>query len=148
MGYNDMETDSEDKFIQIKAGESVQLNLISKEPTKQVNHWVNKKKISCSGKACEFCENGDQPRVGWKVQVIERKTGKTMDWEFGKQIASQVKELASILAESGQTIHEVDIRIKRVGSGQFDTEYFVNQVPKKNVPLTEPSDIGDAQEPF
>ena len=133
MSFDNMDIQTgNDKFITLKAGESVQINIISEEPMKSINHWVNKKKLVCTGKACEICKSGDSPRQGWKVNVIDRKDGKTKEYEFGTQVAIHIKEIASILRESEQTVHDIDLRIKRVGSGQFDTEYFVNQVPKKS----------------
>lgn len=150
MSFDDMNIEtSNDKFIQIKSGESVQINIISKDPVKSVNHWVNKKKIGCIGKTCELCANGDSPRQGWKVSVIDRKDGKTKDYEFGTQVAIQIKEIASILKESDQTVHDIDLRIKRVGAGQFDTDYFVNQVPKKMTNQTSPQEPDNEEEvPF
>jgi len=131
-GFEDMDTNAgDDRFLRISGGEIVQINIVSKEPKRTVNHWINRKKVSCVGKDCENCADGDQPRPSWRVNVTDRKTGTTKEFEFGTQIAKQIKTIAEILKESEQTIHDVDLRIKRIGSSMNDTEYFVNQVPKR-----------------
>lgn len=138
MGFNDMEIEKGDgKFLTIEAGQSVQFHILSPEPIKTLNHWTkNKKKIECVGKGCEICTNGDKPKKGWKIKVFDRGTSTVKEYEFGPQVAMQIKNIAEILAEEQKTVDDVDFRIKREGSGQFDTEYFVNQVPSKEpVPL-------------
>jgi hypothetical protein len=127
-----MEIENEnEKFLKINPGEAVQFHILSQDPMKTVNHWVNKKKIECEGKTCDYCAQGDKPKKGWKVKVWDRKSLTVKDYEFGSQVAAQIKNIAEILSESQQTVDDIDFRIKREGAGQLDTEYFVNQVPSK-----------------
>lgn len=145
MGFADMDIGSgNEKFLSIKAGDIVQINIVSKEPRATLTHWINREKSDCSGKKCVNCSEGDKPRKGWKVNVFDRKTETIKEFDFGPQIAAQIKEIAGILKENGQTIHDIDLRIKREGAGPTDTEYFVNQVPKKgSVP-----EVSEEEVPF
>lgn len=131
MGFNDMEIHDDTNFLKVGAGESVQFHLISKDPVKSVTHWIDKKPTPCEGKTCSLCVNKHRPRRSWKVSVYDRKTETVKEFEFGPQIAAQLKNIAELLVENHQTIHDVDIRVKREGSTKEDTEYFVNQVPSK-----------------
>jgi len=131
MGFNDFEIETgNEKYLKIKSGEAVQFHILSKEPTKISSHWVNKKKNECMGKVCEYCANGDKPKTGWKIKVWDRKSLTVKDYEFGPQVAAQIKNIAEILAENQQTVEDTDFRIKREGA-DLETEYFVNQVPAK-----------------
>ena len=131
-GFREMDTDSEDsKFLKINPGEAVQFHILSQEPIKTMSHWINKKKFECEGKMCDYCAQGDKPKKGWKVKIWDRKTLNVKDYEFGPQVAAQIQNIAEILAENQQTVDDIDLRIKREGSGALDTEYFVNQVVSK-----------------
>ena len=132
MGYDDVGIESgNEKFLIIKAGEISQFHILSPEPKKIINHWIKGKKSECQRPNCELCDSGDQPRKGFSMEVYDRTSKKRKTYECGNQVMGQIKEIASILRENNSSIFDVDIRIKREGSSQFDTEYFVNQVPMK-----------------
>ncbi len=136
-GFTDMEIETGDeKYLKIKPSESVQIHILSKEPMRVANHWINKKKSECEGKNCEHCANGDKPKKVWRVKIWDRKTLNVKEYEFGPQIASQIKNIAELLSESQETVDSVDFRIKREGA-DLETEYFVLQVPmKESVPAS------------
>lgn len=129
--FSEMETDTDSKFLKINPGESVQFHIISQEPKKSISHWINGKKFECEGDPCEYCSSGNKPRKGWKMRVFDRNSKTVKVYEFGPQVAAQIKNIDEILTENQQSVHDVDLRIKREGSGALDTEYFVNQVPMK-----------------
>lgn len=132
MGFHDMDLESgDDKYLKIDPGATVQFHILSKDPIKTVNHWINKKKSECEGKTCDYCAQGDRPKKGWKVKVFDRGSLTVKEYEFGPQVAAQIKNIAEILAENHQTVDDIDFRIKREGSGLMDTEYFVNQVASR-----------------
>lgn len=131
MSFAKMEIDSGDeKFLKIKAGDVVQFHILSQDPIKTVSHWINKKKFDCEGKICEYCAQGDKPKKGWKIKVWDRKSLTVKDYEFGPQVAGQIKNIAEMLAENQQTVDDVDFRIKREGA-DLETEYFVTQAPNR-----------------
>lgn len=134
MGLKDLDTGMDDNFLRIEAGNFVQFNILSDDPQKLITHWINRKPSPCPGTDCEFCQSGNKPRKSWRIKVFDRKSGTVKEFEFGASIASQLKNMASVLAESGSDIKDVDIRINRQGAGLEDTEYFVIQVPKKPLP--------------
>lgn len=122
---------NDDKYLKIGAGESVQFHILSESPTKTLNHWIEKKKTQCEGKVCDYCAQGDKPKKGWNIKVWDRKDLKVKEYEFGNQVAAQIKNIVDILTENQQTVEDIDFRIKREGATLVDTEYFVNQVPAK-----------------
>lgn len=134
MGFKDMDTEGESNFLKIEAGSFVQFNILTDEPTKMVTHWIQRKPNPCEGTKCHYCDSGNKPRKSWRIKVFDRKTGTSKDFDFGPQIAAQLKNIDSILQENSLNIRDVDIRINRQGAGLEDTEYFVVQVPKKPLP--------------
>lgn len=128
MSFTDLDIDSGSDYIKLVSGGVVTFHILSRDPRKTVIHWKDRKKSECLGKACEFCANGDRPKQRWTCDVWDRKDLKVKKLEFGSMIAGQLKAIAELLAESQQTIHNVDIRIKTTGSG-LETEYSVLHIP-------------------
>jgi len=128
-GYADLDVESSSDYLKLVSASAVNFNILSRNPQKQVIHWIDKKKSSCLGtKNCEYCLQGDKPKTRWTIDVFDRKEQKVKKLEFGAMIATQFKAIAEMLAESNQTIHDVDIRIKTVGTG-LETEYSVLNMP-------------------
>ena len=125
--YADMKIEG-GKFLKVESGEIVDLHILSKEPTKQVIHGFGQDKLSCTGDQCPACNEGETPKQRWLVNVFDRKDKKVKIWEFGASVARQIKNIAEMLEESGQTVHDVDLRIKAEGSG-MNKEYTVMQKP-------------------
>lgn len=128
MSYTDMDIDGGSDYIKLTAGGVVTFHILSQQPDKKIIHWLDKKKVSCAGKDCDLCANGDKPKQRWTADVWDRKDQKIKKLEFGSMIAGQLKDIAEMLAESQQTIHQVDVRIKITGSGR-ETEYSALHVP-------------------
>lgn len=129
MSFANIDVETSSDFIKLKAGEVVTFHILSETPDKKIVHWVNKKKVVCSGAGCQACIDGDKPKQRWTADVWDRKDQKIKKLEFGAAIASQFKSIAEMLAENAQDIHQVDIRIKTSGSA-LETEYSVLHVPK------------------
>lgn len=131
MGFNDMDIpESEGKFLKVKGGTVVQFHIISESPKRFLVHGFGKVRIACAGDACVPCNEGEQAKHRWMINVFDRGSNTVKIFEFGQQIASQIKNIAETLSENQQTVKDVDIRIKADGDG-MDREYFVNYVPKK-----------------
>lgn len=128
MSFTDLDIEGGSDYVKLVAGSVVTFHILSQTPDKKVIHWVDKKKVVCEGKGCEKCLNGDKPKQRWTCDVWDRKDQKVKKLEFGSMIASQFKAIAEMLAESQQTIHDIDIRIKTTGSG-LETDYSVLNVP-------------------
>lgn len=128
-GFADLDIEGGSDYIKLTAGSVVTFHILSETPDKKIIHWSDKKKVSCLGKECDLCANGDRPKQRWTADVWDRKDQKVKKLEFGSMIAGQLKAIAEMLAESQQTIHSVDIRIKTTGSG-LETDYSVLNVPQ------------------
>lgn len=128
MSFTDIDVEGGSDYIKLVAGGVVTFHILSDTPDKKVIHWADKKKITCSGKGCELCSNGDRPKQRWTADVWDRKDLKVKKLEFGAMIATQLKAIAEMLAENQQKIQDIDIRIKTSGSG-LETDYNVLHVP-------------------
>lgn len=126
---DDLDVKENSEFMKLKAGEVVAFNILSRKPVKSLIHWENKKKIECTTDSCEQCQKGNKPKQRWVIDVWDRKENVVKKLEFGASIASQMKAISEVLTENGQTIHDVDLRVKTSGSG-LETEYNVINVPK------------------
>lgn len=128
MGFNDLDAERQSDFLKLTAGAPTTVKILTKDPKKESVHWVDKKKSTCLVNACENCMAGNKPKPRWTIDVWDRKDQAVKKFEFGSMIASQLKSIAEMMAESQKTIHDTDIRIKTTGSG-IDTEYSVLHVP-------------------
>lgn len=128
-GYDDIEVDGGGEYVKLTAGTVVTIHILSRTPKKELVHWVDKKKMVCSGQNCAVCSTGDKPKQRWTAEVWDRKDMQVKKLEFGAMIAGQLKSIAEMLKESNQDIHAVDIRIKTTGAN-LETEYSVLHVPK------------------
>jgi hypothetical protein len=136
MSYAEMQING-GKFLKIESGETVDIHVLSKAPVKQVIHGFGSEKLSCVGSNCHLCEDGETPKQRWLINVFDRKDKKVKIFEFGATIARQIKNIAEMLSESKQTIHDVDLRIKADGAG-LNKEYTVMQ---KSLGGNIPSDL-------
>lgn len=127
-GYTNIDINTGGDYIELKAGEVVTFHILSESPTKEMIHWIDRKKNKCIGSDCDFCANGSPVKQRWTCDVWDRKDKKVKKFEFGPMIASQIKSIAEMLAENQQTIKDVDIRVKTTGSS-LETEYSVLHVP-------------------
>jgi hypothetical protein len=144
MGYSDIEVSGTGDFLKLTAANVVTINLLSREPKKEIVHWINKKRSTCLINGCENCMNGDKPKQRWTAEVWDRKENAVKKLEFGAMIASQFKEIAALQAENGKTIHDTDIRIKTTGAG-IDSEYSCLPVPMSG---SIPQEVSDRFVPF
>lgn len=101
----------DDLYLKIKDGDKVKLRLFS-EP------------------AIVLFKEGQKPRYAWVVWSHDKN--KAQVYGAGISVFSQI---AGLVEDWGEPT-EFDISITRKGSGQFDTEYFVNPV-KNSISLTE-----------
>lgn len=146
MSFSDLEIEESGDFLKLKAGEPIKFHILSESPSKEVVHWINKKKEKCQGKFCEHCQGGNKPKQRWTVDVWDRKTLAIKKLEFGPMIAGQLKSIDKMMKENGQTIKDTDIRIETTGS-DLETEYNSLPVP---IPINSPipKDVIDQYVPF
>lgn len=145
MSYTDLDVNSNSDYLKFTAGNIVTFNLLTKNPTKTIVHFNQNKRFSCMGKECDLCANGNKPKQRWAADVWDRKDNAIKKIEFGPSIAGQFKSIAEMMAETGKTIHDTDIRIKTTGAS-LETEYSVLAIPM-TTPI--PQEVRDKYEvPF
>lgn len=127
MSFADMKIEG-GKFLKIESGQSVDIHILSEAPVKQVIHGFGADKLTCVGDGCHMCEEGETPKQRWIINVWDRKDKKVKIFEFGSTIARQIKAIAEMLKEDGQTVNTIDLRIKAEGSKPNIT-YTVMQKP-------------------
>jgi len=133
-GYDQMEIKGNGKFLKIESGKPVDIHILNKEPNKAVSHWINKKKSTCIGEGCAECMDGDMPRHRWMTNVWDRKDKKVKLFEFGPSIAKQIKSIAVMLDEDGQTIHDIDLRISAEGEALEKRYTVIHRAFKEPIP--------------
>jgi len=135
-GFADIEVSASGDYVKLVAGNPVTIHILSREPSKEIVHWKNKEKVVCFGdKGCALCAEGNKAKQRWLVEVWDRNEKKVKKFEFGAMIASQIKAIAELMAESQKTVHDIDLRIKTTGSS-LETEYSVLHIPMSGeIPL-------------
>lgn len=129
MGFSDLKID-DGKFMKVDAGDTQTIRILSKEPFKKLVHRGQTKTVPCTGDtACLPCKEGNPSKVRWACNVYNRKLAKVQIFEFGSMVGKQLKNIAKMLEDEGNTIHQVDLRISADGEGLKKT-YTV--LPKDN----------------
>ena len=126
MGYSDMKIDS-GKYLKIDNA-PVDIHILSKTPVVSLQHGWGEDKLTCAGEDCNACSEGETPKQRFFVNVWDRKDKKVKIYEFGGAVARQIRAIAEMLEEGQQTIHDVDLRIKKDGSDK-QTKYTVMNRP-------------------
>lgn len=124
------------------------IRVIGDSPIMRWTHWMPKasRAVNCPGKTCPICEirknqkaNG-QPQTysvarRLSIVVINRETNKVEVMEQGVTFFQEVKDIMIELAEKGKSLADVDLKIRRRGTGQQDTSYRIDV--DSEYPLTE-----------
>ena len=134
MSYSSMDIGGSGKFLKIGSGETVQFRILSKEPFKKMIHRGDKSSTPCIGSGCANCQDGDMPKTRWLINVFNRKTKKVNILEFGPVIAKQIKNIAKMLEDEGNTIFQVDLRINATGEGLNKTYTVLTKDTSDQVP--------------
>lgn len=124
------------------------IRIIDEAPVVRWTHYLPKFKrsINCPGIGCPICEIRHQQKANkepytyamarrFAMQVINRETGKLEILEQGKTFFEDLKELKEQIESKRLTLSDVDVRVKRKGTGQTDTSYRLDI--DVETPLTE-----------
>lgn len=112
------------------------IRIVDTEPHIRWTHWLNneKRSVNCPGKGCPICEirknqkaNKETPTYNmsrrFSIQVLNRNTGKLELMEQGITFFEDLKDLMDILSDKDLTFMDVDISVKRRGTGKDGTSY-------------------------
>lgn len=124
MSFEDLEIQSNNKYVKVKPGVPQEMRILSEEPFVQVIHGFGKEKKECGGEHCLKCAGGDQKKQRFFVNVYNHTFKKVLIWEFGSMIAKQLKKISVTLKEEGRPLMDVDLKVEAEGSN-MNTIYTV-----------------------
>ena len=112
------------------------IRIIDSEPHMRWTHWMPKfnRSINCPGKGCPICEIRKQQKANkedytysmgrrFAINVLNKETGKVEIMEQGVGFFQDLKDLMADLKVEGRTLLDVDIKVRRRGTGKDDTSY-------------------------
>lgn len=132
----DKKDDNKVEFTKFPEG-VVTIRIIDPAPHIRWTHWMQKhsRSVTCPGfKVCPICEirnaqkaNGENQTYNMSrrlsIQVINRNTGKLEIMEQGVTFFNELKILMEDLAEKNLTLLDVDVSVRRRGTGKDNTVY-------------------------
>lgn len=95
-------------------------------------HWVGQRSSVCPGEGCPLCAQQAKASFRFRANILvqENKAWVAKILEMGWKVYGQLREI-----NRDNALENSLLKISRVGSGQNDTNYFVNFV--KPVPAGE-----------
>lgn len=112
------------------------IRVVDDVPTWRWAHWwvPAKRFVTCAGVKCPICEirknqkaNGETQTYNmtkrYSFNVVNRESQKVEVLEQGVTFFKDVKELMDDLNNEGKKLQDVDIKVRRRGTGQDDTSY-------------------------
>lgn len=127
MSYAELKVDS-GKYLKIEPGRPVDVHVLTKSEDVVVkyNHGYGKEQMPCTGVGCDSCAEGIKRQQRFIINIYDRSDQKVKIFEFGPMIAGQIRDIAEMLKESNQTVHDIDLRIKKTVEGE-KTSYMTMQ---------------------
>jgi len=137
MGW-DFDDNDKDKLEFTKFPEGItNIRIVGESPHKRWGHWITKQSrmITCPGfKECPICQIRAQQKANKQestynmakrmtIWVINRNTGKLEILEQGVTFFQDVKDLMEDLKAKKKNLIDVDITVRRRGTGKDGTSY-------------------------
>lgn len=124
------------------------IRVIDDAPSARWTHWLNqhKRSVNCPGRGCPICDIRKQQKANkepytynmtrrFAINILNRDTRKVEIMEQGINFFEDLRDLMEDLKAQGKTLLDVDIRVKRRGTGKDDTSYRLDL--DEEYPLTE-----------
>ena len=115
------------------------IRVVDATPNIRWIHWINslKRSINCPGRGCPICEMRKNEKANkmeythnmsrrFALQVLNRNTGKLEMMEQGVTFFQDLKDIMEMLDEKGKKLIDVDISVKRRGTGKDSTSYRID----------------------
>lgn len=117
-GY-DQDIKVNSKFLKIEAGEPHDVRLLNPEPIQFMQHRFAppKQPAKCGGAVCPYCQDNHEPSQRFATNAYDFHAKKVVVWEYGAQVARQLRDIYKALMEEDRKITEVDLRVSTEGSG-------------------------------
>ena len=116
------------------------VRLIDPAPYMRWVHWMPqfKRSVNCPGKGCPICDIRRRQKANKQeytysmsrrlaINVLNRATTNLEIMEQGVNFFNDVKDIMTDINEDGKTLLDVDIKVRRRGTGKDDTSYRVDQ---------------------
>lgn len=135
-GWDFDKTDDKVEFTKFPEG-VVKIRVVGLSPKTRWTHWMpkNMRSVTCPGnKTCPICairqiqkSNGEPYTYAMgrriAIQIINRNTGKLEIMEQGVNFFEELKDIMGILAGKDKKLIDVDIAVRRRGTGKDGTSY-------------------------
>lgn len=115
------------------------IRIIDDEPFVRWTHWLPafKRSVNCPGKGCAICEIRKKQKANkeqysyamgrrFAIQILNRETGKLEICEQGIGFFEDLRDVMNDLREKGKSLKDVDIKVRRRGTGKDDTSYRID----------------------
>lgn len=112
--------------------------------TVQTANGKQGRSINCPGKGCPICEIRKQQKANkepytyamgrrFSMNIINQETGKLEIMEQGIGFFEDLRDLRTDLKEQNLNLIDVDIKVRRRGTGKDDTSYRLDIADKKEL---------------
>lgn len=138
---------SKTEFTKFPVG-ITRIRIIDDVPFVRWIHWLPKfnRAVTCPGQNCPICDvrkKQKEAKLDYTysgnrriaINIINRETGKVEIMEQGVTFFNDLRDLMNDLKEQGKKLSDVDIKVRRRGSGKDDTSYRLDI--DKEYPLSE-----------
>lgn len=115
------------------------IRVVDESPNMRWTHWLMsvKNPVTCPGQGCPICEMRKNEKANnlaytnnmakrFSLQVINRNTGKLEIMEQGVTFMQDLKDVLEILDKKGKSLIDVDLEVKRRGTGKDNTSYRID----------------------
>lgn len=139
MSWDQIKIEGAGKFLKIDGGSFADIHILDEHPKKILVHGGGKEKMVCAGEGCHLCDSDDLPedmrkQERWLTNVWVRVEKKVKIWEFGSGVANQIRGIAIMLKESGETVQHVDFRISATGSSKNKRYQVIQKLMTDPIP--------------
>lgn len=138
---------SKAEFVKFPEG-ITRVRVVDNAPYQRWTHYLNqfKRSVNCPGRGCPICEMRKAEKANklpnkynmtkrFAINVLNRETSRVEIMEQGKTFFQDLVDLRGELAEDGKSLLDVDIKVRRRGTGKDDTSYRLDL--DKEYPLTD-----------
>jgi len=138
-GWNFDQGNGKTTFTKFTPGGLTKIRIIDEEPIVRWGHYLPqyKRTINCPGQGCPICEIRKQQKANkqpytygvarrFAINVINRDTNKVEIVEQGIIYFNDLKDILSDLKSKNKSFIDVDLKVRRRGTGKDDTSYRID----------------------
>lgn len=121
------------------------VRIVDEAPTIRWTHWMpgvtktgQGRSINCPGRGCAICDIRKQQKANkmkvthqmtkrFAINVLNRETNQLEIMEQGSGFFEDVRDIMTDLQEDKLTLNDVDLKVRRRGTGKDDTSYRIDK---------------------